>query len=221
MSGFASLAPSRLPLGDGHPVIIFPGLGTDESSLASLGAHCRSLGHRVHDWGRGLNGGPRGDIDTFLNGLAADVAKMLTGAEETATLIGWSLGGLYAREIAKLLEKRIRQVITIGSPFNAAAEPTYLCWLYRVLSGTPAMYTPELGARLRKPPPVPTTSIYSCTDEVVPWHTCRHDLASLRVQDVQVDGSHRSMISDPAVFRVVTDRLAQQPGEWQRYAGHA
>jgi pimeloyl-ACP methyl ester carboxylesterase len=221
MSCVASLAPSRLPVGDGHPVVIFPGLGTDETSLASLSEHCRSLGHRVHDWGRGLNGGARGDIDTFLDGLAADVAKMLTGGDQTATLIGWSLGGLYAREIAKVLQNGIRQVITIGSPFNAAAEPNYLCWLYRALSGRPAMYTSELGARLRKPPPVPTTSIYSRTDEVVPWNTCRHDLASLRVQDVQVDGSHHSMISDPAVFRVVTDRLAQQPGEWQRYAGRA
>ena len=206
---------------DGHPVIVFPGLGTDESALASLRELCHSLGHRVYDWGRGFNAGPRGDIDAWFEGLAGDVAKMLAGHEQSATLIGWSLGGLYAREIAKLLEGRIRQVITIGTPFNAAADSTYLCWLYRLLSGTPPGYTASLGARLRKPPPVPTTSIYSCSDEMVPWQTCRHDLASTRVQDVEVDGSHRALISDPAVFRVVADRLAQQPGHWQRYAGNA
>jgi hypothetical protein len=87
-----------------------------------------------------------------------------------------------------------------------------------LLSGAPVNFTPTLSARLRKPPPVPTTSIYSCSDGVVAWQTCRHDLPSAQVQDVEVDGSHIGMVWNPSVLQVVGDRLAQSPGRWQPYA---
>jgi pimeloyl-ACP methyl ester carboxylesterase len=92
--------------GGGHPVVIFPGLGADGSFVATLRAHCRSLGYDAFDWGQGFNTGPQGDLDTWLQGLMSKVGGLLAGRTQPATLIGWSLGGLHAREIGKRMAPR-------------------------------------------------------------------------------------------------------------------
>ena len=206
------------PTGDGHPVIIFPGLASDGHAVAPLRAHCEALGYTAFDWGRGFNTGPKGDIDQWLAGLALDVSARIDEFEQPATLIGWSLGGIYARELGKLLAPKVRQVITIGTPFNAEADHTNVGWLFRLLSGSSPHIDPATSHRLRNPPPVPTTSIYSRTDGIVAWQTCRHDVHSATVQDIEIDGSHIGMGWNPAVLRVVGDRLAQKPESWKPYA---
>ncbi|MDB5778440.1 MAG: hypothetical protein JWP93_805 [Polaromonas sp.] len=206
-----------VPAGDGHPVIIFPGLATDSSAIAPLRDYCESLGYTMLDWGRGFNTGPKGDLDRWLEDLATHTAELLAEHQDKATLIGWSLGGLYAREIGKLLAPQVRQVITIGTPFNAEADHTNVGWLFRLLSGTPAAIDPALSKRLRTPPPLPTTSIYSRSDGVVAWETCRHDKPARQVQDIEINGSHIGMGWNPAVLQIVGDRLGQQPSNWQPY----
>jgi pimeloyl-ACP methyl ester carboxylesterase len=203
--------------GDGHPVVIFPGLGADGSSVALLRDHCRSLGYAAFDWGQGFNTGPQGDLDTWLGALKLKVADLLSNHEQPATLIGWSLGGLYAREIGKLMAPRVRQVITIGTPFNADADHTNVGWLFRLLSGSSVALDPALSRRLRTPPPLRTTSIYSRTDGVVAWQTCRHTGRSKLVHDIEVGGSHIGMGWNREVLDAVADRLAQAPGPWRRY----
>lgn len=205
--------------GDGHPVVIFPGLGADATSLAPLLKHCQTLGYTAFDWGRGFNTGPKGDVDQWLSDLAGHTAARLAGFDQKASLIGWSLGGLYAREIAKLLPPAVRQVITIGTPFNAGADYTHVGWIYRLLSGNGAKYDAALSQRLRTAPPVPTTSVYSRSDGVVAWQTCRHDVVSKRVEDIEVNGSHIGLGWNREVLGVVADRLAQRPGQWRPYAG--
>lgn len=206
-----------VPAGDGHPVIIFPGLATDSSAIAPLRDHCKSLGYTMLDWGRGFNTGPNGDLNRWLTDLAKHTADLLGKHKETATLIGWSLGGLYAREVAKLLAPQVRQVITIGTPFNAKADYTNVGWLLRLLNGTSAAIDPALSKRLRTPPPLPTTSIYSRSDGMVAWETCCHAKSGKQVQDIEIDGSHIGMGWNPAVLQIVGDRLAQSPAEWQPY----
>ena len=111
-----NLTPPALPTpGDGHPVVIFPGLGADGSSVTVLRDHCRALGYTAFDWGQGFNIGPQGHLDTWLHGLAHRVSRLLADHAKPATFIGWSLGGLYARELGKLLVPRLRQVITATS----------------------------------------------------------------------------------------------------------
>ena len=117
-------AEARAATGDGHPVVIFPGMGTDGTAVAPLRRYCRSLGYEALDWGRGFNRGPQGDIDAWLADLKAHTADRLKGFEQSATFIGWSLGGIYARELSKTMGRRVRQVITIGTPFNASADHT-------------------------------------------------------------------------------------------------
>ena len=204
--------------GDGHPVLIFPGLGMDRKSLVPLLKTCDSLGYAAVDWGRGYNTGPQGDVDAWLRELAVHTTEVLKNYDQTATLIGWSLGGLYARELSKLLQGQIRQVITIGTPFNADTDHTNVGWLYRLLSNSTPAFDEELSQRLRKAPPVPTTSIYSRSDGIVAWQSCRHRQPRRNVQDIEIRGSHIGMGWNPAVLRVVADRLAQQPGRWRRLA---
>ncbi len=206
-----------VPPGDGHPVIIFPGLATDSSAIAPLRDYCESLGYKTLDWGRGFNTGPQGDLDRWLEDLAGHTADVLGEHPGKATLIGWSLGGLYAREVGKLLAPRVRQVITIGTPFNAKVDHTNVGWLFRMLSGSSAAIDPTLSQRLRTPPPLPTTSIYSRSDGVVAWETCRHARTARQVQDIEINGSHIGMGWNPAVLQIVGDRLGQQPSNWQPY----
>ena len=202
--------------GDGHPVVIFPGLGGDGSSVATLREHCRSLGYEAFDWGQGINFGPQGDFDAWLHNLKSKVVDLLAAHALPATLIGWSLGGLYAREIAKLMAPRIRQVITIGTPFNGA-DTASMGSLYKLPGGRPTALGITLSQRLRAPPPMRTTSIYSRSDGIVGWQACRHDKPSKLVQEIEVSGSHMGMGWNRDVLAAVADRLNQQPGAWHPY----
>lgn len=193
--------------GDGHPVVIFPGLGAGAGSVATLRAHCRALGYDAFDWGKGFNTGPKGDLDAWLKTLASHVDDLLASHTQQATLIGWSLGGLYAREVGKLMAPRVRQVITIGTPFNAEADHTNVGWLFRLLSGSSSVIDPPLSQRLRTPPPMRTTSIYSRSDGVVAWQTCCHEKQSRLVRDIEVNGSHIGMGWNRDVLAAVAGRL--------------
>jgi len=200
--------------GDGHPVVIFPGLGSDGNSVSALREHCRALGYNAFDWGQGFNTGPQGDFDVWLHALKSHIVELLAGHTQAATLIGLSLGGIYAREIGKLMAPRIRQVITLGTPFNALADDPNVGWLLRLVGGNASAITAALRLRLRTPPPVRTTSIYSRSDGVVSWQACRHDKQSSLVHDIEVDSSHIGMGWNPDVLAEVTDRLGQPVGPW-------
>jgi pimeloyl-ACP methyl ester carboxylesterase len=211
--------PSRAAPGDGHPVVIFPGLGADGTSVSILRAHCQELGYEAFDWGQGYNTGPRGRLDTWLADLADQISGQLAQHAQPATLIGWSLGGLYARELGKLLAPGLRQVITIATPFNGSVDDHSAGWLSSLLGGSAASIDPAWIERLRSPPPIPTTSIYSRSDGVVAWETCRHDKRSRLVQDIEVDGSHMGMGWNREVLNIVADRLGQQAEPWRPYVG--
>jgi pimeloyl-ACP methyl ester carboxylesterase len=205
------------PAGDGHRVIVFPGLGSSTWAIAPMLRHCRRLGYAAEDWGRGINTGPAGDIDEWLHELAVELKIDAQPPGETVTLVGWSLGGLYARELAKLMPGKVRQVVTIGTPFSADADYTRVGWLFSLLSGRPIHFDQALVQRLRTPPAMPTTSIYTRQDGVVAWQTCIHHDAHPQVQDIEVVSSHLGMGWNPAVMAIVADRLAQPAGQWRRY----
>jgi hypothetical protein len=200
--------------GDGHAVVLFPGLGADHRFMDPLARHCEELGHDVSHWGRGRNTGPAGDVSAWLGALARDIEAQVLPAHGQATLIGWSLGGLYAREIAKAIPHRVRQVITLGTPFACIANSTNVQWLYEFLSGSPAVVDAALSRRLATAPPVPTTSIYSRSDGVVAWQACLAK-ASAIAENIEVESSHLGLVWHPDVLRIVADRLSQPRGKWK------
>lgn len=201
--------------GDGHPVILFPGLGSDGLALVPLRNYCNSLGYHAFDWGRGRNTGPNGDVDAWLDDLAEHTLEQLAPFDQKATLIGWSLGGLYARELAKKIRPRVRQVITLGTPINWNSDATHVGWIMRLMKGESAAIDAKRRERLRKPPSVPITSLYSRHDGIVSWQACRHARARRTLEDVEVEGSHLGMGWNPSVMRIVADRLAQPAGQWR------
>jgi hypothetical protein len=209
---------SDLPAGDGHPVVIFPGLATDKTCVAPLKGFLSRLGYAACDWGRGFNTGPRGDIDSWLEALADDVVELAGDDDRRISLVGWSLGGIYAREVAKLRPGRVRQVVTIGTPFAGTTEQTHASWVYRLVNGQAPALDEVLLARLRTPPPVPTTSIYSRSDGIVAWQACVQTGSAPHVENLEVEGSHCGLGWNPAVLGILADRLRQPEGGWRRYA---
>jgi pimeloyl-ACP methyl ester carboxylesterase len=208
----AEFAQSRLAnseahtAGDGHAVVLFPGLGADDRYMTPLAKHCARLGYEYHHWGRGRNKGPTGSTAEWLLELVRDIKQLIRHHRQGVTLIGWSLGGLYAREIAKAMPKRVRRVITLGTPCANLGDSTNVGWLYELLNGASAVVTPELAAALKIPPPVPTTSIYSRSDGIVAWEACRIEAGQL-TENVEVDSSHLGLVWHPKVLKVIAERL--------------
>ena len=212
----SKLGRTPVHIGDGHPVVVYPGLGAGAITTAHLRHFLRDCGFEPHDWGGGINTGPGGDIDDWLAVFVDRVRELHALHGRKASLVGWSLGGVYAREIAKRCPESVRQVITLGTPFGAMSSANHARTIYRMLGGDTSRLTPQLEARLRECPPVPTTSIFSKADGVVCWRGCI-EKPSASVENVEVHASHLGMAVHPDVLRIVADRLAQPEGQWRPF----
>jgi len=216
----AHVADSEQRPSDGHAVVLFPGLGADHTFMTPLAKRCERLGYACHHWGRGRNTGPTGSLAAWLQELADDVDEMVGRDGETVTLIGWSLGGLYAREVAKAIPGRVRQVITLGTPYADVSGSTNVGWLYELLNGGPTALSSSLAMTLKTPPPVPITSIYSRSDGVVAWQACRV-ATSVRAENIEVESSHLGLVWHPDVLAIVAERLSQAEGKWSAWKPRA
>lgn len=203
---------SRVPRGDGHPVIVFPGLGASELSTRPLRGFLGQLGYAVHDWGLGRNR-PR---DGLLDACRERVLDVARSHGRKVSLVGWSLGGVYARELAKQLEPQTRCVITLGSPFSGHARATHAARAYEQYWGKPLRHDPARAAHLKKAPDVPTTSIYSRSDGVVAWQ-CSLNEAAPHTENIGIHASHLGLGVNPLALYAVADRLRQDPAQWQRF----
>jgi alpha-beta hydrolase superfamily lysophospholipase len=215
--GMRVMNKTALPPGDGHAVVIFPGLAADRHAIAPLKDFCTQLGYITYDWGRGFNTGPHGDVEEWLDELAQHVRDLTDAHRQSVSLIGWSLGGIYAREVAKKLRARVRHVITIGTPFAGSPEQTNVSWVYRLLSGQESRLDEALTARLRCAPDVPTTSIFSRSDGVVAWQACIQAGSAAHTENIEVESSHCGLGWNPDVLAVVADRLQQPADAWRRH----
>ena len=172
------------PRGDGHVVLVLPGLGADDASTAPLRWFLDRLGYRTRGWGLGRNGG-------FGRHITSGLDELLIGAAESGTvsLVGWSLGGVHAIELARRRPDTVRHIVTLGSP----------------LAG-------------RRPPPIhiPSTSIFSRTDAIVPWRASQLPPQRMH-ENVEVRGSHLGLGHNAAVALVIADRLAQPAERWQQF----
>ena len=213
----ASQAPNApLAEGDGHRVIVYPGLGASAWTTWRLRSALDAAGFSTVDWGFGTNRGPRGDLQKYLERLASKVEAESERDGRRVSLVGWSLGGIFAREIARVAPHAVRQVITLGSPFAAEADATHAGWLYRLLSGAEPPQSRRELLELRRPLPVPSTSIYSKADGIVPWQGCLQKEGPL-AENIEVPGvSHLGMGAHRAVLALVAERLAQPEGRWKR-----
>ena len=203
----------QLPPGDGHPVIVFPGLGASDLSTWPLRSFLRERGYLVQGWGQGFNFGPRHGVLGACRDLLGDV---FARHQKRVSLIGWSLGGVYARELAKEQPEHARCVVTLGSPFSGHPRATNAWRFYQLVSGQNVAQDPALVEQLRHPPPVPTTSIFSKTDGVVAWQ-CSQNAGQPHTENIEVQASHVGMGLNPMALYAIADRLRQDPAQWQRF----
>jgi pimeloyl-ACP methyl ester carboxylesterase len=203
----------RLPRGDGHPVLVFPGLGANDLTTAPLRGFLDSLGYFSRPWNQGFNFGPRKGV---LERGQADLQALQREFGRPVSLIGWSLGGLYARELAKQCAGQVRCVITLGTPFTGHPRATNAWRFFELLSGQKTD-DPALMAQLRQAPPLPTTSIYSRSDGIVAWR-CSINAPAPLAENIEVPASHVGMGLNPLAMYAIADRLAQDPAHWKPFA---
>ncbi len=200
------------PRGDGHPVLVFPGLAAGDLSTLPLRRFLHQRGYTVYPWKLGINLGPgRNVFESCLRRLHE--LHHLHGRK--VSLVGWSLGGVYAREVAKLAPQSVRSVITLGTPFAGHHRSTRAWRLYELASGERLGVT-RLTEQIRAAPPVPTTSIYSRSDGVVAWQ-CSIERETPIAENIEVRASHIGMGVNPTVLYAIADRLAQPEGGWKPF----
>ena len=203
----------QLPRGDGHPVIVYPGLGASDISTAALRGFLTARGFDVHPWAQGFNFGPR---DGVLEACRTQLTQVAARRREPVSLVGWSLGGVYARELAKEQPALVRCVVTLGTPFSGHPRATNAWRLYQWVSGLDIEHDPALLAQLKVPPPVPTTSIYSRSDGIVAWQCSLNDASAL-TENIEVHASHVGMGMNPLTLYALCDRLLADPAQWQPF----
>jgi len=215
---FGALLPAwpalnRAPKGDGHAVMVFPGLSASDATTIPLRRYLSSLGYEARGWSQGFNFGPRAGV---LETAKRDLEQACESSGRKVSLIGWSLGGVYARELAKELPDLVRGVITLGSPFAGPPKSTNAWRIYELTSGRDI--DREHGQfDLPTAPPVPTTSIYSRSDGIVAWQGSIQQPDHGQTENIEVVASHIGIGLNPSAWWAVADRLAQAEGQWRAF----
>jgi pimeloyl-ACP methyl ester carboxylesterase len=202
----------KAPKGDGHPVIVYPGLVASDMSTLPMRTFLRERGFDARGWELKRNYGPKEGV------LQQSIERVLETRRKSGrrvSLVGWSLGGVYAREIAKLLPGDVRCVITMGTPFTGSPKATNAWRIYELVSGHKFEDTDD-WEEIRTPPPVPTTSIFSRTDGVVAWQCSLQEQGRIS-ESIELTASHLGLGLHPAVWYAVADRLAQREGQWKPF----
>jgi pimeloyl-ACP methyl ester carboxylesterase len=204
----------QAPRGDGHPVLALPGFLASDLSMAPMRRYLGALGYDAQAWRMGRN---LGGLGRMRDALRARLVEIHGAAERKVSLVGWSLGGVYARDLALREPDLVRSVITLGSPFANDVRATNATRLYEMLSGERAEDFAELREAIAGDLPVPATSIYSRGDGVVNWRTCLLR-PNHRAENIEVlFASHIGLGVNPAALWAVADRLAQPEGEFRPF----
>ena len=198
--------------GDGHAVLVLPGLMASDVSTRPLRQFLRAKGYDVAGWRQGRNFGPRRGV---IERMEQSLHELHQRSGRKVSIVGWSLGGIYARELARAFPDLVRQVITLGSPLYGDPETSTNAWdLYRVVSDREG----DDSWRRQQPPPVPMTSIYTRGDGVVGWG-CSVERASEQTDNIEINSAtHMGLGVNPLVWYAVGDRLALPEDGWRKFA---
>lgn len=205
----------RQPKGDGHAVLVLPGFLASSRSTGPLRLFLKNRGYAAERWRLGRNLGYYEELGRAMN---QRVEELFEETGRPVSLIGWSLGGVYAREIARARPEMVRQVVTLGSPFRGQGRGNHATGLYAAITGEhPAAMDPEFLRTMEEPPPVPCTALFSKTDGIVAWKTSIERLGHDRVENIGVHGSHCGLGVNPGSWIAIADRLAQPEGSWRPF----
>lgn len=219
LGAFAAALPflRSLPRGDGRPVLVLPGLAAGDMSTAPMRSFLADRGYTSYGWSLGRNMGYRPGLKELKQERLREIFDRHDGRK--VSLIGWSLGGVYARQLAKQSPEMVRDVIALGSPFKGHPRSSNAWRLYEALAGHDV---DEVAAaeEIHGAPPVPFTSIFSRTDGVVAWECCI-ETESPTCENIGMEASHCGLGHHPLALAVIADRLAQPEGAWAPFAPQA
>jgi pimeloyl-ACP methyl ester carboxylesterase len=196
------------PMGDGHPVLVLPGLFADNGYTAPLSAFLRTRGYATEAFGRDRNWGDWATLDEVV---LPTLRRLNEQHGRKVSIVGCSMGGLFAREAARREPDRVRCIVTMGSAASGPSKANYVWPVYALVTGQPA------ESLVVPPAPVPSTSVYSRLDGLNDWRTCRLPETPVS-ENVEIHSSHLGLIHHPASCWVVADRLAQPEGQWSHFA---
>ena len=201
-----------LPKGDGHPVLFLPGFYGSDDSTEQMRAALKRKGHAVHGWRLGQNTGPHAHV---IEGTSRRLADLHERYGLKVSLVGWSLGGIFARELAREHPDAVRQVITMGAPFRfRPGDRGHASALYDMIAPREDPFPGrDVGEDDRSPLEVPSTAIYTRTDGIVRWHACIDAAGPFR-ENIEVFGTHSGLGYNVAAIFAVADRLSQPEGTW-------
>jgi pimeloyl-ACP methyl ester carboxylesterase len=204
----------RAPGGDGHPVLTLPGFLASDLSMAPMRRYLKELGYDTYGWQMGRN---TGGVTRMRAALRDRLAEIHAATGRKVSLVGWSLGGVYARDLALQAPDMVRYVVTLGSPFAGDVRATNATRLYEAMSGEAVQQDSELRKAIAGDLPVPTTSIYSRTDGIVNWRTCLLR-PSDTAENIEVHlASHVGLGVNAAALWAIADRLAQAEGQFGQF----
>lgn len=200
---------------DGHTVFVIPGFLASDFSTKPLRRFLTRLGYITCGWELGRN---LADVNQ-LPILAKKIDYLYQKSGRKISLIGWSLGGVYARQLAKEKKDKVRQVITLGSPFRDILAPNNAVFTFNIikwLKGYPEP-DPVFLEDLPKPVPLPSTAIYSKKDGIVPWQACMEIEEDAIHQNIEVNTSHLGMGTQKDVLKIIANRLQYTVENWVKY----
>jgi pimeloyl-ACP methyl ester carboxylesterase len=207
-----------------RPIIVIPGFLGADWTTANLRGFLMRKGHDAYGWHGGINTGPSDRVLDHLERHLDVIANAHHGRK--ITLIGHSLGGVFAREMARAYPEHIEQVITLGSPFAAGLHPNTVNPLveltFALMNGRDHFFMTdkEFAKQSATPPPVPTSSVYSRGDGVVNWKTCLNPQGQKKTENIEVIGSHCGLVVNPMTMVICADRLANQDRrKWEGFKG--
>jgi pimeloyl-ACP methyl ester carboxylesterase len=185
-----------------QPVMLLPGFGAHPNRMRPMAEALTQAGHEVHEWGLGFNFGPNRENFEFLMRRVGSLARR---HRVPVTLVGWSLGGLFAREIARRQPASVGKVVTMGTPFSGDPRANNAWRAYQVVTGH-SVNAPPIDCDFSEKPPVPTIALWSPRDGVIhPRSACGwpHE----RDRAVAIRCSHLGFASDPRVIAEVLRQL--------------
>jgi pimeloyl-ACP methyl ester carboxylesterase len=205
MATLPSLALRRPPRGDGGIVRVLPGYLTGDSATVVMRGTLRALGYRSAGWGLGVN---RGNVPVLAGQVAALVGRDAEESGRPVRLVGWSLGGVIAREAARLRPEAVSHVVTLGTPIVGGPVYTAAATSYAADGWDLDEVAATVAARNAEPMPVPVTALFSRDDTVVAWQACLDPNPLSPTRHIEVPGRHAELGFSPRVLRVVAQALA-------------
>ena len=205
------------PRGDGHPVLVLPGFITSDRSTGLLRRFLTRMGYDAYTWNLGRNLGPKAIGDEGEH-LIERLEEVHAKTGKKVSLVGWSLGGMMARQLSRRRPDLVRQIITLGSPIVGNPRSTNAWRAYQQMTGHKLDH-PSAHEQLREshlPPPVPSTAIFTKEDGIVAWQNCLEPEDAM-TDNIQVHGSHCGLGFNPVVLYAIADRLAQEEGTWKPF----